>query len=138
MPQDTLQPALLAHAGPDTGQARLRAELAALGLDESAPRLTDHDVLALLDAPLTSGRLTLAPAAALKLLGQGKAPAAGPVPPDPPRAAPAAAPAPPPEEPALDLDVPAMVQTLLAAARDGVPFCEECAKAAAAAAAAAA
>lgn len=32
------------------------------------------------------------------------------------------------EEPAVELDVAAMVETLRAAARDGVPFCEECAR----------
>jgi hypothetical protein len=44
------------------------------------------------------------------------------------RAAPAAAPAPGTFE--TDLDVAAMVAVLQQAARDGVPFCEECARAA--------
>ena len=49
-----------------------------------------------------------------------------------PRAAPAAAPAPDAETTfGPDLDVAAQVAVLVQAAQDGVPFCEECAKAAA-------
>ena len=54
------------------------------------------------------------------------APAPRPAPRPAMPAMPALAPAPAPEP----VDVAAQIQTLIAAARDGVPFCEECAKAA--------
>jgi hypothetical protein len=47
-----------------------------------------------------------------------------------PASRPATPAAPVAEEPAVDLDVAAMVLTLRAAAKDGTPFCEECARAA--------
>ena len=77
------------------------------------------------------------PAKVLPLYGLAavRAPAAAPAPPasspSAPRAAPVAA-APPVETTfGSDLDVAAMVAVLVQAAQDGVPFCEECARAAA-------
>ncbi|KPF49547.1 hypothetical protein IP87_18170 [beta proteobacterium AAP121] len=68
----------------------------------------------------------------LALTRLAPAPAATPPAPSPAaaarRAAPAAAPAPGTFE--IELDVAAMVAVLQQAARDGVPFCEECARAA--------
>jgi hypothetical protein len=46
-----------------------------------------------------------------------------------PSSRPAQAPAPAQEKPEVEVDVAAMVATLRAAAKDGVPFCEECARA---------
>ncbi|WP_158258211.1 hypothetical protein [Rhodopila globiformis] len=61
--------------------------------------------------------------------------------PPPPRQAPVSPASPPPTQPALSAApavLPPQGQTLQAAARDGTPFCEECARAAAALAAASA
>lgn len=124
--------------GPDTGHTRLRQALAALGLDGALPRLSEHEVAAALTPHVVSGRVLLSgDPAPMRLLAMGSKPVAAPAP------APAAArraTVPTAPEPlvaaAVELDVAAMVQTLIDAARDGVPFCEECARAAAAAAAA--
>lgn len=126
-----------AHLGPDTGHTRLRLALAELGLDDALSRLDEHQVAALVTPALVSDRLRLGgPAQAPTLLAQGTKPqAAAPAPAPAAARAPAAAPAPAPAA-APELDVAAMVQVLLDAARDGVPFCEECARAAAAASAA--
>lgn len=117
-------------------QARLRALALSDGTDLS--RCGDHQVLYALAvaprdlesaAPVTLMRLVAPPAPA-------PAPAAPAPSPAPRAAAPAAAPAPPAADGTFgtSLDVAAMVAVLQQAARDGVPFCEECARAAAAAA----
>jgi hypothetical protein len=122
--------------GPDTGHTRLRLALAGLGLDDAVSRLDEHQVAALVASALMSDRLRLGgPAQSPTLLAQGTKPqSAAPAPAPAAARAPAAAPAPAPAA-GPELDVAAMVQVLLDAARDGVPFCEECAKAAAASAA---
>jgi len=140
--RDTASREVEALLGPDTGQARLRAALASLGLDDATSRLADHEVAALVAPAVASGRLSLGSArASPRLLAQGTVSQAPPPPPPPapapPRAAPVAAPSAPEGTFDVNLDVAAMVQTLTDAASAGVPFCEECAKAAAAEVAAA-
>ena len=96
-------------------------------------QLKDH-----LAAAMMAGRLdaALGTPVVLRVLTQTARPAAAASPSAPaassPRAASAAAPAPAAETTfGPDLDVVAQVAVLVQAARDGVPFCEECAKAAA-------
>lgn len=111
----------------------------ALGLADGTElsRLDDAQLKDLLSPALMSGRLTsvLGTPVVLRGLTQSAAPAAAPPPAaaaSSPRAAPAPAPAPAADttfEPGLD--VVAQVAALKQAAQDGVPFCEECAKAAA-------
>lgn len=126
--------------GHDVEMSAVRAQAHAIGEGTELSRCDDHQVIALLESR--------------------PAPAAGPTPKlyrvaiRPPAAAPAPAPAPAPSSasrrpapapppPAVadvaalrpDLDAAAMAQTLRDAARDGVPFCVECARTAARAAA---
>ncbi|MBX3635768.1 MAG: hypothetical protein KF683_10340 [Rubrivivax sp.] len=114
--------------------AQLRLRVHALGDGADLSRLDDHAVAAVLAQALERGRLTLAGAPPRLLpLAQASAP---PPPPPAPAAGPRRA-APPAPAAATDLtftpslDVAAMVAVLRQAARDGVPFCEECARAAA-------
>ena len=132
----------LAHApGDDTemGPLRSTALQSADGTDWS--RVDDHQVVEHLAHAVVAGRLpgsgqpTSAPM--LRLVASAAAPAASPPPPAPSPAAaapgPGSVPAPMVETTfAFDLDVAAMVAVLTQAAQDGVPFCEECARAAAA------
>jgi hypothetical protein len=119
----------------DLSMARLRQALAAQPEGHAPVHLDDHQVLALLGpqaappaddaAGLLRYRLAIAPAAA----GAPPPPASSGS-----AAGRAAAAAPPPAAVVVgalsaSLDVAAMVQTLRDAARDGVPFCEECERA---------
>lgn len=125
--------------GDDVMMSRLRQLALAAGA-ESSPAMCDDQALAdQIAAGITAGSMRVCgPAQALTLPGLAAA--------QPPVAAPARAAAPPRAAPVAlppaaqttfgsDLAVAAMVAVLVQAAQDGVPFCEECAKAAAAAAA---
>ncbi len=116
----------------DAGQLRRFALNLADGTDWS--RLDDAQVKQQLAAALADGHLRTGAGAqpVLHSLGQVLAPVAAPPPPAPapsPRAAPVAAPSPAETTFGPDLDVAAQVAVLVQAAQDGVPFCEECAKA---------
>ena len=87
-------------------------------------RMTDHEVAALVDAYHSPA--SVAAAAQLLPLATRQAPAAAPPPPASPAAREVAAP--PPAAPEPMIDVAAMVAVLQQAARDGTPFCEECAR----------
>ncbi len=124
--------------GDEVTMARLRQLALSVGA-EASPQLCDDQALAdRITAGITAGSIRVCgPAKPVTLYGLAvvRAPAAAPAPPAPSPAPPRAAPvaAPPPVETTFgsDLDVAAMVAVLRAAAQDGVPFCEECAKAAA-------
>lgn len=114
--------------------ALLRNRAAALWPGADLSRVADHEVVALVRQALADGRLTRT-GAVPRLLPLAPAPA----PPAPPPPAAAAsrrsAPAAPSAGPSTTftplLDIAAMVAALRQAARDGVPFCEECERAAA-------
>jgi|WetSurMetagenome_2_1015567.scaffolds.fasta_scaffold00932_6 hypothetical protein len=132
-----LEPSL----GNDAAMARLRLTALALADGTDLSRIDDHRLVDHLAATAAAGRLRIA-GAAPRLLRLVPAPAPAAAPAAPPAGAPRAAPvaAPPAAETTFgsDLDVAAQVAVLQQASRDGVPFCEECAKAAARAAAEAA
>ncbi len=124
--------------GDEVAMARLRQLALSAGAEAAPHRCGDHALAEHIAAGITAGSLRVCgPAKALTLYGLAavRAPAAAPAPPasssSTPRAAPVAAP--PPFETTFgsDLDVAAMVAVLREAAQAGVPFCEECAKAAA-------
>jgi hypothetical protein len=124
--------------GDEVAMARLRLQAASIGAEISPAMLDDHALADRIEAGITSGSMRVCgAAAALKLYGlvSSKAPAVAPAAPAPAPTAPRASPAapPPPVETTFgsDLDVAAQVAVLVQAARDGVPFCAECAKAAA-------
>ena len=124
--------------GDDVMMARLRQLALTAGAEVSPQMCDDHAVADRITAGITAGAMRVCgPAKALTLYGLTavRAPAAAPAPPAPSSAPPRATPveAPPPVETtfASDLDVAAMVAVLVQAAQDGVPFCEECARAAA-------
>jgi hypothetical protein len=125
---------LTAAALDEAGTAGVRA--AVLQLDEGLPLPTvgEHDLLALVRAAVRSGRLRIdrAPPALLSLVSVVQAPAPAPAAPPPRAPVRARPPAPSPAVDATfaDLDVGAMVAVMEQAARDGTPFCEECARAA--------
>lgn len=139
----SIDPTGVGSAVVDAGAiALLRGQAAALSPGVELSRLADHELVAIVRRARADGRSgrTDAPPRLLRL-------AAAPAPPAPPPPAPApaprrAAPAAPAAAPAATfapaLDVAAMVAVLRQAARDGVPFCEECARAAAGRAGAAA
>ncbi len=113
-------------------ESALRARAVALLPGADLWRRHRHCVVAVVAQALADGRLHTS-SEAPRLLPLGAAPPAAPAAAPPPRAAsprPAAA-APPPVVAAPELDVAAMVAVLQQAARDGVPFCEECERAAA-------
>lgn len=116
----------------DVAALRRRALSAGLGIDWS--QVDDHTVA---EFVAWAAPVDAAEGPALHRLSPRLTVAAAPPPPaaaSRPRTAPAAAPPPAAEAGSLrpDLDAVAMAETLREAARDGVPFCEECAKAAAA------
>jgi len=121
---------------------RLRALMHELAPGVELLRASDHQLADLLASALVSGRIRWDTRGArrplLALAPPPGAPAAAPPPPaSASRSAPAAAPPPAPDSTFDDeLDAAAMAAVLQQAAQDGVPFCEECAKAAAAEAAA--
>lgn len=133
---------LNAAVSDDAQLAALRLCAHALGDGVDFSRLDEHQALDHLAAALTQGRLLAGTAAqpALRNLSVAAAAAPAPAPASsaaPARAAPAVAEPPPAEETTFSsgIDVSAMVAGLVQAAQDGVPFCEECARAAAEAAA---
>ena len=123
--------------GNEVVMSRLRQLAQSSGADES-PLMSDNQALAdRIAASIMSGSIRVCgPAKAVTLYGLTtlKAPAAAPAPPAAAPTAPRSAPVapPPPVETTFgsELDVAAMVAVLRAAAKEGVPFCEECAKAA--------
>ena len=128
--------------GDEAKMARLRLQVIATGAEAAPLMLDDHALADRIEAGISSGSMRVCGAAsALKLHGLVlvKAPAAAPsrsssaptAAPTAPRAAPVAPPPPVETTFGSDLDVAAQVAVLVQAARDGVPFCEECAKAAA-------
>ncbi|MEP7281387.1 MAG: hypothetical protein ABI696_05355 [Rubrivivax sp.] len=130
--QDRVAPALL----DDGEQIRLRAW--ALEVDDGVPlpQRAEHEAVSVVAAALARGALRPAgsppprlPLAAVRKQGLAAAPLR---PPAPARAAAAAPPIAPDSTFGSDLDAAAMVAALTQAARDGTPFCEECAKASAA------
>ncbi|MDE2145281.1 MAG: hypothetical protein KGJ24_01185 [Burkholderiales bacterium] len=125
--------------GDDVASARLRLLALQRADGEDLSRLDDHDLQARLEAwhgraeslgtdpdPPALMRLASAPAA-----GEAAAVAAA----GPRRSAPVEPAAPAETTFGADVDAEAMAQALVQAAQDGVPFCEECARAAARAAA---
>ncbi|MDE2396869.1 MAG: hypothetical protein KGL43_18875 [Burkholderiales bacterium] len=131
--RSTLLLRLEAAAGDNAAARRLALQLAD-GVDRS--RLGEHEVLEDLAAEWASAVLVATggePPLLFRLVG---AVAAAPAParaaaPSRPRPAAVAPPAAEDTGFARDLDVAAQVAALVAAAQSGVPFCEECARAAA-------
>lgn len=126
-------------AGDDTAMSALRLSAVALADGTDWSRLDDHAVIAQCLAAQAQGRLApqAHPAPQLYRLAPASvsAAAAAPSPPAPapsPRAAPAAPALEAETTFSLNIDVASMVGALQQAAQDGVPFCEECARAAAA------
>ena len=125
--------------GDDVMMSRLRLLVLAAGA-ETAPAMCDDQAVAdRITAGISAGSIRVCgPAQALALPGLAavRAPVAALArAAAPPRAAPVAPPSAVQTTFGSDLEVAAMVAVLVQAAQDGVPFCEECAKAAAAAAA---
>lgn len=120
--------------GNDAGLARLRSLARSLNNGQDLCRLDEHQLIDCLTPLLADGRLhfvsppplfyQLVPVSAPVAVAAPAAPA-----PTGPRAAPAPAPEPAETTFAPNLGLEAMVAVLRAAARDGVPFCEECASA---------
>ena len=125
--------------GDEVTMARLRQLALTSGVEASPQRCDDHALAERIAAAIAAGSMRVCgPAKALTLYGLATPPAASsaPAPPAPspspqPRAAPVAAPPTVETTFGSDLDVAAMVAVLVQAAQDGVPFCEECARAAA-------
>lgn len=126
-----------ATVGDDAAMASLRVSALALADGTDWSRCDDHEVAGQVASALVRGRLSAAQAApALALYRLAVAPvAAAPsaplsaAPPSVARGLPAAGIALPDATLSLDLDVQAMVQALIEAANNGVPFCEECERA---------
>jgi pyruvate/2-oxoglutarate dehydrogenase complex dihydrolipoamide acyltransferase (E2) component len=125
-----------AAAGSDTGMAGLRQQVQQAFPADLWWHCDDHQVLTATGLlwpweakPGAAERLQMRP---LALTPPAPAPAAAAPAPSPASAAGRAAPAAAPAAGTFgaDLDVAAMVAVLQQAARDGVPFCEECARAA--------
>ena len=127
--------------GDDGAQVRLRCTALAMADGTDLSRLDEQQLVDLLAPWLADGWLHIgsskpavyqlvpvsAPAAAAALsTAPAPAPASAPRP-----AAPSPSPAPVDSTFAPNLDIEAMVAALRAAAQTGVPFCEECARAAA-------
>ena len=123
--------------GDDAAMGALRTLALSLGDGTDWSRADDHHLLDHLSAAVVHGRLHAGPAAPPRLRRMVTAAAPAPAPPPPPassaRAAASESAPPPVVETTFgsDVDVAAMVAVLQQAAQDGVPFCEECAKAAA-------
>jgi len=119
--------------GDDAAMARLRGTARSLADGVDLSRVDEHAVTEQLAHALAEGRLRAGSGATPKLRRLVLAPALVAPAPPPPAASPRAAPAAPP--PAIEttfdagLDVAAMVAVLVQAAREGVPFCEECERA---------
>ena len=121
--------------------ARLRQLALAAGAEATPLMCDDHALAERITAGITAGSMRVCgPAQALRLYGLATVRALAPAPAASaaaaaPRAAPVAAPPPAATTFGPDLDVGSMVAALVQASQDGVPFCEECARAAALAAA---
>lgn len=127
--------ALAASIGDDAALSRLRLKALSLADGSELSRLDEHAFLDHFAAAVAEGRLRAAgPRPSLLPFVPAAAPARAPAPATPARARPSA-PAAPDASPEVDLDVAAMIAVLTQAARDGVPFCEECERARAAQAA---
>ncbi|HEY8086266.1 MAG TPA: hypothetical protein VIF09_00425 [Polyangiaceae bacterium] len=120
---DSARRLLAAPMSHATGMRRLREALSARASGSAVSRMTDAEVVHTLAHGIASRRIHLyaTPVRRLLVVPRAEAPveeALGPV-----REA--------QEEEAVDdaVDVPAQVEVLLLAAKDGVPFCEECEKA---------
>jgi hypothetical protein len=129
--------------GSDADVARLRLWAASLAEGPELWRYDDAEVVTLLASHLESARLAGTAASAPVALfpysvvaspagGAAPAPSGGRGGGGNQAASAPTARATPPAEPASLLDQAAMAETLRRAAQDGVPFCEECARAAAA------
>ena len=127
--------------GDDAALVGLRLAAAALADGTDWSRCDDHAAIEQVRLAVDSGRLAggdqPATLPALRPLAPRRVVAPAPAPPGRSTAPLAAALPPPPPESTFgaNLDVAAMVNALRQAAQDGVPFCEECARAAAARAA---
>jgi hypothetical protein len=124
----------LAHAvGDDAALAALRLMTLGLADGTELSRLDDHQLIDQLATAVADGRLrTTGARPKLRRLVPTTAPAPAPSPVASARRAAPVAPPPAAETTfGSDLDVAAMVAVLVQAAQDGVPFCEECARAAA-------
>ncbi len=125
--------------GDEAEMARLRVLAGRADAPVAASRAGEHDVAEQIAACITAGSMrvcgSVRPLRLYRLVGASMpqpapaAPAAAAA--AAPRAAPAgsASPALPQATFVADLDAAAMAQALRAAARDGVPFCEECERA---------
>ncbi len=120
-----------------TAMIELRAALAGCAADPALSRTSDPQAIRQLAALLVTQQVRIcgtpveAPRPQLRRRRSVGTAASGvstpaPLPPSPRRAAP---PPPAEEEAPPELDVAAMVEVLRSAASDGVPFCEECARA---------
>lgn len=123
------------HIGDDAAMGGLRAMALQLADGTDLSRCDDHHVADHIASACESGRLVVGSGSGAPTMYK-LVPALAPAPPPPaPAPAPAprsSAPSPPPMAESTfspDLDVDAMVAVLQQAARDGVPFCEECEKA---------
>jgi hypothetical protein len=131
----------LAHLiGDDAALASLRLKALALTDGTELSQLDDQALIDHLAVAVAEGRLRIGgvrPELRRLVVGPAPAPATRPPPAAPVRREAAAAPPAAVETTfGSELDVAAMVAVLVQAAQDGVPFCEECARAAAEAAAA--
>jgi hypothetical protein len=136
---DSARHRLERSTGDPAALDRLRLTALALADGTDLSRLDDHQLVDHLAAAVAHGRLRMA-GVAPKLLRLVPADAPAPIRASAPARAPRAAPAPVPPAATdatfdTDLDAAAMVMVLQQAALDGVPFCEQCARAAAARAA---
>lgn len=120
------------------GLQALRADASCVDEGEDLSRLDDHALLDLLAAQISAGVMRVCgqrSETTLYRLVLTQAAAPPPAPAPSPAPTPARGSAAPPPLAAVDstfpasLDVAAMVATLRQAAQEGVPFCEECAKA---------
>ncbi len=120
--------------GDDAVLGRLRSTARSLAEGTDLSRLDEHQLIELLTPLLADGWLNLGLHKPLAYqLVPVAAPVSAPAAPAPASPRPAAAAPPDPVDSTFgsSLDVAAMVAVLKAAAASGVPFCEECAKAAA-------
>lgn len=128
-------------AGP-CGMIDIRSALNSCGDDLALSRVDDQGVIVQLAALLVNGRVRVCgdqanvglklpeahwPSAASARATSTAVPISSVIAPSPRSSRP---PAPVEEKQAAELDVAAMVATLRAAAKNGTPFCEECARAA--------
>jgi hypothetical protein len=124
----------------DTDNIRVLRNVGCEALGAPVDRLTDPQVLDLVASALVSGALRLTPAQSrprysFTFASASAAPAESPEPPPPPPKSPEPAPAPvtkspvsAPTDPAVQDQQDRQAATLVRAAKEGTPFCEECEK----------